>query len=623
MLSAPRRCRKAAALALVAGVAALCVVWPVPPVAAAPAQTTPALAPPPPTVLPGLEVLTVATGLVAGAGAAAGATTGTAAGLTACGTATAGACFIAAAVGAGAFIGTTKVLELSSWYDYDEASQLSNGGISSGFQRCDSRTGAGWAYGSSIQGSGATCVALSYGAQPAFEAGNAWYLRAPLVEPYWFPTTWDPIHYDGTNADGLSVRSLNPTDRYVRWSPDLVGDVAQSGTLVLSRPASDTLACMGYVACGVHPEDTFDIGITNSITTWTGHTNLAEVPVDPRVTVHGMQRQVVATADCYNPDTDGHDLVEQITGWYFDSETERFPIKLPTCTGTAFPLMHRLTLNLFTLGEGLTETLFDVRIPESLLTQTDFEICLTTTCEPEVQTETETEPERCTIASVTVPMAWCDGREQVETDFDVRMPEMEPPYDPREPPAPEPPEVGEEEPDPPEDDQPRDPTTDESECMPSGWSLFNPIEWVLRPVKCALKWAFMPSTPVPEALTELRTEYEASTPGEVRTAVEEVQTAWTTAVDGPGGSGGCAGPAIAFTFSGVQYGPYYPLSACDEPVRSIAEFFNGFVMAMVLATTLVMAYNRIVQPFGIEPIVTRPVDTDEHGKPFARRWFGW
>lgn len=29
-----------------------------------------------------------------------------------------------------------------------------------------------------------------------------------------------------------------------------------------------------------------------------------------------------------------------------------------------------------------------------------------------------------------------------------------------------------------------------SECFPSGWGWLNPVEWVLKPVKCALLWAF-------------------------------------------------------------------------------------------------------------------------------------
>jgi len=34
--------------------------------------------------------------------------------------------------------------------------------------------------------------------------------------------------------------------------------------------------------------------------------------------------------------------------------------------------------------------------------------------------------------------------------------------------------------------------TGDAECMPTGWGWFNPIEWVLEPIKCAFRWAFIP-----------------------------------------------------------------------------------------------------------------------------------
>lgn len=37
---------------------------------------------------------------------------------------------------------------------------------------------------------------------------------------------------------------------------------------------------------------------------------------------------------------------------------------------------------------------------------------------------------------------------------------------------------------------PPDDGSGDSECLPNGWGWFNPIEWVLKPVKCALLWFF-------------------------------------------------------------------------------------------------------------------------------------
>ncbi len=38
--------------------------------------------------------------------------------------------------------------------------------------------------------------------------------------------------------------------------------------------------------------------------------------------------------------------------------------------------------------------------------------------------------------------------------------------------------------------EPDGPDGSGGECWPSGWGWFNPAEWVLRPIKCALVWAF-------------------------------------------------------------------------------------------------------------------------------------
>lgn len=38
------------------------------------------------------------------------------------------------------------------------------------------------------------------------------------------------------------------------------------------------------------------------------------------------------------------------------------------------------------------------------------------------------------------------------------------------------------------------PGQDGASCYPSGWAAFNPLEWVYKPVKCVLVWAFVPDT---------------------------------------------------------------------------------------------------------------------------------
>jgi hypothetical protein len=47
-------------------------------------------------------------------------------------------------------------------------------------------------------------------------------------------------------------------------------------------------------------------------------------------------------------------------------------------------------------------------------------------------------------------------------------------------------------------------------CFPSGWSAFNPLEWVLMPVKCALTWAFVPE---PQAMADAGTSLSSAFAG--------------------------------------------------------------------------------------------------------------
>lgn len=60
------------------------------------------------------------------------------------------------------------------------------------------------------------------------------------------------------------------------------------------------------------------------------------------------------------------------------------------------------------------------------------------------------------------------------------------------------------------------------QCMPTGWGVLNPIEWVLRPVQCALEWAFVPRQSVIEAqLGTLLPLYVDTMPGQLHLAVSD------------------------------------------------------------------------------------------------------
>lgn len=58
------------------------------------------------------------------------------------------------------------------------------------------------------------------------------------------------------------------------------------------------------------------------------------------------------------------------------------------------------------------------------------------------------------------------------------------------------------------------------QCMPTGWGVLNPIEWVLRPVQCALEWAFVPRQSALQAQYDrIVPLYLDTMPGELNAAV--------------------------------------------------------------------------------------------------------
>lgn len=78
-----------------------------------------------------------------------------------------------------------------------------------------------------------------------------------------------------------------------------------------------------------------------------------------------------------------------------------------------------------------------------------------------------------------------------------------------------------------------DPTPDETICQ-GVWRGWNPINWVLRPAKCALHWAFVPTEAQLEPMTELKESLSTRAPVSWLT---DMTTFVTTALSGTGGDG--------------------------------------------------------------------------------------
>lgn len=152
-------------------------------------------------------------------------------------------------------------------------------------------------------------------------------------------------------------------------------------------------------------------------------------------------------------------------------------------------------------------------------------------------------------------------------------------------------------PDPDSDTQPGSagqalPGQDGASCWPSGWAAFNPAEWVLQPVKCALVWAFVPDDSIMSDLeNRLRTALNGSGVGP-----------WGDAIGGLfgklGGSGsGCEGPAVPFPISDPPK-TLHPFNACDQPMSTVAGIAYAFSTVAVVVFGAIAGLKVLGSAFG-------------------------
>jgi hypothetical protein len=94
--------------------------------------------------------------------------------------------------------------------------------------------------------------------------------------------------------------------------------------------------------------------------------------------------------------------------------------------------------------------------------------------------------------------------------------------------------------------------------------MFNPVEWIVRPFKCVLAWAFIPDADALNGLgSRIGGAWQGSAPGE-----------WIGAIGGifanvEVAEGDCLGPAITFPepFSAT----FYPIDACSGGRKQLAD----------------------------------------------------
>lgn len=125
-------------------------------------------------------------------------------------------------------------------------------------------------------------------------------------------------------------------------------------------------------------------------------------------------------------------------------------------------------------------------------------------------------------------------------------------------------------------------------CFPTGFAAFNPVEWVLQPIRCAF-------TPKPDTQTQFTTRLQTRI---ATVGFAPMATAWLAAYQDVGGGSGCSGPTVNFHMNGVSQ-TLQPFQACTAPMSTVAAISNGVAtVGIVLFGGLAMV-RAIGSAFGI------------------------
>jgi hypothetical protein len=115
------------------------------------------------------------------------------------------------------------------------------------------------------------------------------------------------------------------------------------------------------------------------------------------------------------------------------------------------------------------------------------------------------------------------------------------------------------------------PVSSNQDCFGNVYGTLDPVGWVLRPIQCALQWAFVPPpTKLSEVASSMDDAWSGLPPGKVAAAVQ----AWAL----PGGFNGCGGLPYDFSMGHGLHMAGTLADACTSPFNQWAPF------AKVIAT---------------------------------------
>lgn len=122
------------------------------------------------------------------------------------------------------------------------------------------------------------------------------------------------------------------------------------------------------------------------------------------------------------------------------------------------------------------------------------------------------------------------------------------------------------------------------QCFPQGWAMFNPVEWVLKPIRCA----FEPSKSLNTRVTGMQAQF-----------ANRVPMSWFGGAIGNVGSGQC--PADwKIEFQGTQY-PFICGTQADSILHGFRPVFGGMLVVAFLWPLIRSLWYSAIPIFKVNP----------------------